>query len=429
MHDDDTAPIPTPRGTRAVGPASDRPRFVVGVMTGTSLDGLDAALVRIDGRGLSVRASLLALHASPFPAELAKGLRAAAEQTPLPASAFARLAVSFATHHIDAIRSLTSGPEATGVGPLDLIVAHGQTIFHAPPCSWQLLQPAPIVEALGVTTVCDLRQADLAAGGQGAPITPLADWLLFRAAEPRAIVNLGGFCNLTFLPGGEDPETVRGADVCACNQVLDAVARRALGQPFDADGAAARRGRVDEEARDALIAALRSQRAARRSLGTGDEALEWVERIAARRAGDDVAATATAAVGQVIGEAIADQFAGRLTAGSSERPPRTGSDPSAGIIALAGGGARHRGLAATIAAVAGRPTRLLDELGVPIAAREAMAMAVLGTVAADGIPLSLAQVTGRRSPRALDGLWAFARPPAAAEPTIPYRPQHGSRTT
>jgi anhydro-N-acetylmuramic acid kinase len=361
-------------------------------MTGTSIDGLDAALVRIEGVGLSMRATLVRMESSPFPTDLARGLRAAADQQPMSAGAFARLAADFADHHVSAIRTLMERHSATAEAlALDLIVAHGQTVYHAPPHSWQLLQPAPIVEALGVTTICDLRQADLAAGGQGAPITPLSDWILFRSPVDRAIVNLGGFCNVTFLPGGGDPTSVHGADVCACNQVLDAVARRCLGRAFDPDGGAATRGSVDPDGRDALIVLLRSQRAARRSLGTGDEAAAWVDHTAGRLPPESVAATATAAVGQVIGEALARALA-----------------PS-GEVLVAGGGAHHRELVRTIAKIADRPARTLEAVGVPVGAREAIAMAVLGTLTADGLPISLERVTGRRRPRGVDGLWAFAR--------------------
>ncbi len=115
--------------------------------------------------------------------------------------------------HVEAVRAL-------GCERLDLVVAHGQTVYHAPPLSWQLCAPGPIAHALQVPVLCDLRSADIAAGGQGAPITPIADHILFRhAREARAVVNLGGFCNITTLPAGDDATRVRGGDVCACNQV------------------------------------------------------------------------------------------------------------------------------------------------------------------------------------------------------------------
>lgn len=365
-----------------------RTRHVVGVMTGTSMDGLDAALVRVNGRGLALTATLLRHESSDFPPALRQALRAAAEQQAMTSGSLATLARDFALFHGEAIGALLRAAACRA----DLIVAHGQTVFHAPPVSWQLLQPAPIVAALGVTTVCDLRQADLAIGGQGAPITPLADWVLFRGERDRAIVNLGGFCNITLVPRGCAPEAIRGADVCACNQVLDAVARDALGSPFDTDGAAAARGRPDTIAVDGLVAILRAQRGAGRSLGTGDEAGAWVSRERQRLSPDDVAASAAEAVGRVIGEA-----------------PRAAGFGTDAEVFLAGGGARHRPLAAAIARSSGATVRPLDAIGVPIDAREAMEMAILGVLAEDEVAITLAGVTGRGPVRVCDGLWCFAK--------------------
>ncbi len=365
-----------------------RPRLVVGTMTGTSIDGLDVALVRVDGRCLALRATLLRHESADFPAALRRSLRSAAEQSPMTAGEFASLAGEFAGFHAAVIDGLLRSAACAA----DLIVAHGQTVFHAPPVSWQLLQPAPIVAALGVTTVCDLRQADLAAGGQGAPITPLADWVLFRGERDRAIVNLGGFCNITLLPRGAAPEGVRGADVCACNQVLDAVAREALGVPFDADGRSAAAGAADGASVERLCALLRAQRGGRRSLGTGDEALAWVRVERRRLAPECLAASAALAVGTVIGEA-----------------PRAAGFGTDAEVLLAGGGARHRPLVDAIARSSGATVRALDEIGVPIEAREAMEMAVLGALAADGVPITLAAVTGKTAIPARDGLWCFAK--------------------
>lgn len=268
------------------------------------------------------------------------------------------------------------------------MAAHGQTVVHAPPVSWQLLNPAPIAARLRCRVVSDLRQADLAAGGQGAPITPIADWVLFRdAARRRAVVNLGGFCNTTVLP----PDSVghvcdlAGGDVCACNQVLDAVARSVLGVPFDADGAAAAAGRVDESARAALAAILAPQRKAHRSLGTGDEALAWIEAHRGRLAPNDLAATATEAVAQEIGAAIREHRVDE--------------------IVVAGGGARHRPLLGAIARRSAAPLRTTVELGVPIEAREALAMAVLGALADDGVEITCPKVTGRLGRAGRAGSW------------------------
>lgn len=366
-------------------------RLAVGTMTGTSLDGIDVAVVAIEGRGLAIRATPLA-HRS-FPLGLADRLRAACDGRPATAGEFAGLARAFGLAHVEAIRAALEGRRP------DLIAVHGQTVFHRPPDSWQLVNPFPIADAFGCPVASDLRGADLAAGGQGAPITPLADWVLFRGPSPRAVVNLGGFCNITVLPAADDPgalSSIAGFDACACNQVLDAAAREALGKPFDADGAVAARGSPDTGATTRLRALLDRQRSEGRSLGTGDEAAAWVEAHAARLGADALLASATSAVGGAIGAAIRDGFA-------------RGRSSTGGEVLLAGGGARNRALAASIAASAGFPCRTSADAGIPIEAREAIGMAILGTLARDGVPTTLPQVTGRRETATADALWCLPR--------------------
>ncbi|MBL9149480.1 MAG: anhydro-N-acetylmuramic acid kinase [Phycisphaerae bacterium] len=365
-------------------------RLIIGTMTGTSIDGLDAALVSVAGRGHAMRARLVDRRSADFPAELARRLRHVAEQGTTTAGELARLALDFGLFHADAITPLAQGRS------IALVVVHGQTVFHAPPVSLQLLNPAPIAVGLGAPVLADLRSVDLAAGGQGAPITPLADWILFRTDHPRAVLNLGGFANATLLDGTNDPSGVRGFDVCACNQVLDAVARRTLHAPYDADGAAAAAGASETRASAELVAALTAQRAARRSLGTGDEATAWIDRHVATLRANDLAATAADAVGTAIGRAVASALAdARLAAGAD--------------LVVAGGGARHRPLVAAIRRAFGGPVSTTAECGVPIEAREAMGMAVLGAVSVDGAAMTLPAVTGRREHGICDGALFRAR--------------------
>src|SRR5262245_9739095 len=142
-------------------------RLAIGCMTGTSIDALDAALVRIEGRGLDMHADLVRGISRPL-ADLAPPLRALANQEPATAAHIARLAHRLAMLHVEVIRVLLVGDRP------ELIAIHGQTVFHAPPISWQLFNPAPIANAFDTPVVFDLRAADLAGGGQGAPITPLS---------------------------------------------------------------------------------------------------------------------------------------------------------------------------------------------------------------------------------------------------------------
>jgi len=351
-------------------------------MTGTSLDGLDAALVEIDGRGLELRARLVGLTSLALD-ELAVPLRALAEQQPMQAGAIARTARALAALHVEAVRAVA------GETRIDLVAVHGQTVFHQPPVSWQLCNPAPIAYGLGVPVVFDLRAGDLANGGQGAPITPIADWLWLRdARERRVVINLGGFCNLTVLPVG-GPETIGGGDVCACNQVLDLVAREALRRPFDEDGAAAARGSVHAAAHADLAARLRGQSGARRSLGTGDELRPWLDRWVQAVRPDDLARTACAAVAAVIAERA-------VSAGPVDR------------LVLAGGGVRNRTLVAELARQAA-PAQVTpsDDFGLPAQAREAAAMAVLGALCQDRVAITLPQITGVRGPAPIAGCWVL----------------------
>jgi len=357
-------------------------RRVVGTMTGTSIDAIDAAVMHIEGEGLELRASLVASLAHPL-GPIEATLRAAAQQKSMTSRDFAELAWGLGEVVADAVRLLC---DRCALSRPDLIVVHGQTVVHLPPISWQLVNPFPIAARLGCRVVHDLRQADLAAGGQGAPITPLADWVLFRHDQRRrAIVNLGGFCNISVLPAGDGAakiDQIAGFDVCACNQVLDAVARAVLDSPFDANGTAALRGKADPSASSQLGDLLFDQRKAARSLGTGDEAAEWVDRHRAAIAPHDLAATAV--------DAIATTIANALRSHEVDE------------VLLAGGGARNAALADRLESLVSDygvrdGVRSTDAYGIPITVREAAAMAVLGALAEDGVPITLPQVTGRNA--------------------------------
>lgn len=363
-----------------------RVRTVVGCMTGTSIDSIDAAVVRVEGAGLDLSARLEAFVSDPL-GGIAGRLRSYAEGGALAAGEAAELARDFGARHAEVIRA------AAGDRPIDLIAVHGQTVFHRPPLTVQLVDPWPIAEAFGCRVVSDLRAADCVRGGQGAPITPLVDWVLLRVPDrTRVVVNLGGFCNLTVVPGGLGLGAVRGFDVCACNQVLDGVARVSLGAPFDRDGAAALAGRVDDAALADLRAILTRQAGEGRSLGTGDEAAAWVGRSAGRLGRAAGPTTAAAGVSGVIGDAV----------------ERASADVGHGPVdvLLAGGGARNaalvRGIEARIAGSSGPAGITVRELdreldGVDAASREAVAMGVLGALADDGVEITLPGVTGRRT--------------------------------
>lgn len=338
-------------------------RLAIGCMTGTSIDALDAALVRIEGAGLDMRATLLRGVSRPL-ADLAPPLRALANQEPTTAADVARLAHRFALAHVEAIRELL------GADRPDLIAIHGQTVFHAPPVSWQLFNPAPIAHTFKAPVVFDLRAADLAAGGQGAPITPLSDWIMFRESRPgAAVVNLGGFCNITLL--ATDPRAIRALDVCPCNHLLDAIARKLFHSDFDQGGARSLAGAIHEDALADLDGVLASLRRGGRSLGTGDESLEWVSRWRSHVKAEDLAATACAGIASVIAEQLGE----------------------ARDIALAGGGRKNAALVQALrSACTGHVAPIEPDALAEF--REAAAMAILGALGQDRVPITLPQVTG-----------------------------------
>ncbi|MCA9290524.1 MAG: anhydro-N-acetylmuramic acid kinase [Phycisphaerales bacterium] len=355
--------------------APGRHRRIVGCMSGTSLDGIDAALVDVRGGGPSLVARLVA-HASVPLGDLGPRLRAVADGAPHTAAEIAALARDLALLHVDVIRMVLPDD-----GSIDLVATHGQTVHHVPPLSWQLLTPAVIADALDCTVVSDLRAADLAAGGQGAPITPIADAVLFgHDTECRTIVNLGGFCNITRLQGRA---VERGHDVCLCNQLLDGLARRRLGTPYDADGAVASAGAIVIDVYERLVGLLRRQAACGRSLGTGDPARTFIEAVSSVDAPEDALHTAAGAIAEVVVESVGD----------TDR------------MVLAGGGARNATLVDLIARRATAPVIITDALGVPAQAREAAAMAVLGALSADGVPITGAATTGVREPAPISGAW------------------------
>lgn len=389
-------------------------RRVVGCMTGTSLDGLDASLVEIEGEGLAMRARVVRSLSRGL-GEVGPRLRAIAEQNPVTAGEVASVSRDFALLHASAILELLAGERA------DLVCVHGQTVFHKPPLSWQLMQPAPIANAVGCPVVYDLRQADLAAGGQGAPITPIADWVLFGDLPGfTAIVNLGGFCNITRLPApgmtgldakgrsicespdaieaicrtapprasrdlGSEVALIQALDVCACNQLLDEVARKLLKAPFDEDGHAASSGQVHSGALTDLHGILRAQSLSKRSLGTGDELVEWISRYRAHVAGPDLAATACEGIAQT----VADVLAG-----------------DASHVLIAGGGVHNAALVRAIFSCGTARVEATDQHGVPAAYREAICFAVLGALCQDKVPITIPAVTGvAKAP--LSGAWVY----------------------
>jgi 1,6-anhydro-N-acetylmuramate kinase len=355
-------------------------------MTGTSLDGLDVAIAEVRGEGLDITATGLGMLSRPFGPlrDTLRSLASGRAHTPL---AIARAARQLGALHADAVADLC---RQLGLAGVDFVVAHGQTIHHQPDehLSVQLLDPWPIAAAIGCPVLYDLRQADLIAGGQGAPITPLADYILFRDPKRhRMVVNLGGICNVTELPAGGTPSQIRGYDLCPCNLLIDGLVQRLYpGQTFDDDGAIASQGSANPIMRNLMHDAPFFGRPMPRTTGREDFNDPWLDRLAAE-------ASRTLAP--------ADMIASAVDAVAADIADAAANDAQ---LILAGGGARNRTL---VAAIRSRCDAVLsDTMSISVAAREAIAFAVLGALSQDGIAITLPRITGAQRPGRA-GAWIY----------------------
>ena len=363
-------------------------RLVAGCMTGTSIDGLDIALIAIDGYGFDAQYTVKQCLSKSL-GNLAQHIRLITQRIPITAKEIVKIANDLSILHLNALKELI------GDQKVDLVSVHGQTVYHAPPLSFQMINPTLIAIGLDVPVVTDLRAADLANGGQGAPITPIADLLLYRSStEGRCVVNLGGFCNLTMLPRCsnnmiKDLQTiikdVKGIDVCVCNQLLDSIAFRFFKTQFDEDGNRALKGVVKSEPYSHLESHLKLQAKQGRSLGTGDELVsDWFKKFSHKFEANDLARSACAAIASTV----------------------VCNSKSADKIILAGGGVNNRTLVAEIREHSEIPVELSDNFGVPSTYREAVAMAVLGTLCQDRVPIAIPRITGASS-KSISGVWVL----------------------
>ncbi len=236
--------------------AQKTPKLVVGLMSGTSADGIDAALVRVSNHPGSPPIHLLGYATFPHPGALKEKILQVASNGMVAVDELCGLNVLLAHEFSRAVFSLCEKCKIR-VKELDLIGSHGQTIRHlAEPVrfmgstitsTWQIGDPSVIAKLTGVTTVGDFRLADMALGGQGAPLVPILDYVLFRSQQESCLcLNIGGISNVTYLPKAATPEAVLAFDCGPGNMLMDAAARQFFGQPLDRDGMLAAQGKVDQ---------------------------------------------------------------------------------------------------------------------------------------------------------------------------------------
>jgi len=363
----------------------DRPWRVLGLMSGTSADGVDVVAIEVDPGGFpdgKPFRRLLGHRSSDYPAQLRERVLAAASNRLIPEE-LCILQRSLGDHHAQAARTLC---EELALRP-DLASLHGQTVQHHPTkgASLQLADPYVLAEALECPVVWDLRRRDLALGGQGAPLVPLPErWL--HGAGPWLALNLGGIANLTFWDG----QRTQAWDTGPGMSLLDLAAKRWLGLSFDPDGTSAS-GAVAEPLLDRWLRHPYFRLAPPKSTGREVFGEAWL----------DQETTLLEAL------PLADRLAtlAAFTAESvSIEAARTAPWPSDLRGLVSGGGARHRRLRTELAIRL--PLPLEDDAAFPSGAREAVSWALLGAASALGIPGNLPEVTGA-SRAAVLGSWVW----------------------
>ena len=239
-------------------------RLVVGLMSGTSMDGLDVALCRFAGSGFQTQVQVLAFDSVRYNDVFKTELRKVFARKEVDFQLLVLLNAAVAEQHAaivnNCLKNWNVNPES-----VDLIASHGQTVFHAPRrlhgmpdypnATLQIGDGDHLARRTGIITVSDFRQKHVAAGGEGAPLALYGDYFLFsKAGEDRFLLNMGGISNFTYLPGSGDADKVFATDTGPANTLIDTYMRRYYGQSFDLDGRVASQGKTNET----LLAALRS---------------------------------------------------------------------------------------------------------------------------------------------------------------------------
>jgi anhydro-N-acetylmuramic acid kinase len=370
---------------------------VAGVMSGTSADGIDVAVVRILGSATRPKLTLLSHEHFTYPAALRRAVLAAMNASSISTAELARLNWRLGLAYAEAVNDTRKKHNLQ----LDLVGCHGQTLYHQAraeeyagrkfSCTWQAGEAQAIAAELGVPVVSNFRPADMLAGGQGAPLVPLLDYVLFADKKRgRVLQNIGGIANLTALSSKSLPHAV-AFDTGPGNMVIDWLAQKLFNKPFDRDGALAARGTViDSVLNDALrhpYFKLRPPKTAGREQFGQTYAAEFLEKCRAQsQEPADALATATALTAETIARSYARDVESRMKGHAVD-------------FIVSGGGARNLTLMKMLAARLepwGCVLRSSDVFGLPAEAKEAAAFALLAWCTWHRLPGNVPSATGAR---------------------------------
>ena len=376
---------------------------VAGIMSGTSADGIDVAVVRIAPGKLRPRVTLLAHEGFAFPAALRQAVLAAMNASSTSTAELARLNWRLGLAYAEAVSAALVQHKVK----LDLIGCHGQTLYHQPraesyagrrfACTWQLGEAAVMAAAIGVPVVSNFRPADMLAGGQGAPLVPLLDYAMFADRKRgRVLQNIGGIANMTAIPAGAGADAVMAFDSGPGNMVIDALSQELFNKRFDRNGAIAARGTVlvpvlAGALRNAYFKLKPPRTAGREQFGREYAAkfLTSCQRHSNRP--EDAMATATALTAETI-------------AASYKTYVRRNMRGHGVDYIVSGGGARNATLMAMLAQrlePLGCELAASEEFGLPADAKEAAAFALLAWQTWHHLPGNVPRATGAVRPAIL----------------------------
>jgi anhydro-N-acetylmuramic acid kinase len=384
-----------------------RTMTVAGIMSGTSADGIDVAVVTI-APGRRPKLTLVAHEGFAFPAPLRRAVLAAMNASATSTAELARLNWRLGIAYTEAVQATLEKHKVK----LDLIGCHGQTLYHQPrvamfagksfACTWQLGEAALLAATLGVPVVSNFRPADMLAGGQGAPLVPLLDYALFAdARRGRVLQNIGGIANLTAIPAAASPDKVIAFDTGPGNMVMDALAQQLFQKPYDRNGAFAAEGSV---LLPVLAAALRNPYFAMkppRTAGREQFGREYAAKFLTncRRYSskpEDALATATALTAETIAQSYRRFVAAKMKRGGAKTSPID--------YIVSGGGARNHTLMAMLAKrlqPLGCELAASEDFGLPVEAKEAAAFALLAWQTWHHLPGNVPAATGASRPMIL----------------------------
>lgn len=377
-------------------------KYVIGLMSGTSLDGIDAALVTIEGKGESSKVNLIDFIEMPIQEELREQIKKACMPEHSNVETLCSLNFELGYHFAEAAKQVCR-QASISLEEVALIGSHGQTVYHIPVgtvqskrSTLQIGEPAVIAYETRTPVVSNFRVMDMAAGGQGAPLVPYTEFLLYRSHRNRCLQNIGGIGNVTVIPAHAKLEEVFAFDTGPGNMIMNEVMQQTKGIPYDEDGREAAKGKVDDELLKTLMAIPYIQEAPPKTTGRELFGKQFVTKLIKEHAhllDEDLIATVT-----------------MYTASSIAYNYRHFIMPKMKIeeVIIGGGGSYNKTLMAMLQAqLPDVKVMTQEDIGYTSAAKEAIAFALLANETMEGMASNVIGATGARERVVLGNITPF----------------------